>query len=101
MSRRDEARRGATSPRTFYRWLRAATGTTPLQWLLDQRLARARRLLESTGLPIAKVGELSGLGTADNLRHHFLRQLGVSGRLPAGLSPCGERLIACPCPVPE
>nr|BFE82759.1 hypothetical protein GCM10020093_053600 [Planobispora longispora] len=51
---------------------------TPLQWLLDQRLARARGLLESTDLPIAKVGELSGLGTANNLRHHFLKQLGVS-----------------------
>ncbi|GIH77993.1 GlxA family transcriptional regulator [Planobispora longispora] len=72
------ARRVAMSPRTFYRRLRAATGMTPLQWLLDQRLARARGLLESTDLPIAKVGELSGLGTANNLRHHFLKQLGVS-----------------------
>jgi transcriptional regulator GlxA family with amidase domain len=74
----DLARRAAMSPRTFYRRLQAATGTTPLQWLLDQRLGRARSLLESTDLPIEKVGELSGLGTANNLRHHFLRHLGVS-----------------------
>ncbi|MDQ1021896.1 transcriptional regulator GlxA family with amidase domain [Streptomyces afghaniensis] len=74
----DLARRAAMSPRTFYRRLQAATGTTPLQWLLDQRLGRARSLLESTDLPIDKVGELSGLGTANNLRHHFLRNLGVS-----------------------
>ncbi|WDV56384.1 helix-turn-helix domain-containing protein [Streptomyces coeruleorubidus] len=74
----DLARRAAMSPRTFYRRLHAATGTTPLQWLLDQRLGRARSLLESTDLPIEKVGELSGLGTANNLRHHFLRHLGVS-----------------------
>ncbi|MFI6513541.1 GlxA family transcriptional regulator [Streptosporangium sp. NPDC050855] len=72
------AQRVAMSPRTFYRRLRAATGMTPLQWLLTQRLARARSLLESTDLPITKVGELSGLGTANNLRHHFLKQLGVS-----------------------
>ncbi|MEU6739493.1 GlxA family transcriptional regulator [Streptosporangium sandarakinum] len=72
------ARRVAMSPRTFYRRLRASTGMTPLQWLLNQRLARARSLLESTDLPITKVGELSGLGTANNLRHHFLKQLGVS-----------------------
>nr|WP_125263089.1 helix-turn-helix domain-containing protein [Streptomyces alboflavus] len=74
----DLARRAAMSPRTFYRRLQAATGTTPLQWLLNQRLARAQSLLESTSLPVEKVGELSGLGTANNLRHHFLKQVGVS-----------------------
>ncbi|WP_436840550.1 helix-turn-helix domain-containing protein [Streptomyces flavofungini] len=74
----DLARRAAMSPRTFYRRLQAATGTTPLQWLLNQRLARAQSLLESTALPVEKVGELSGLGTANNLRHHFLKQVGVS-----------------------
>lgn len=74
----DLARRAAMSPRTFYRRLQAATGTTPLQWLLGQRLARAQSLLESTSAPIDKVAELSGLGTANNLRHHFLKQVGVS-----------------------
>ncbi|WP_461037251.1 GlxA family transcriptional regulator [Streptomyces mayteni] len=74
----DLARRAAMSPRTFYRRLQAATGTTPLRWLLEQRLGRARELLEATDLPIERVGELCGLGTANNLRHHFLRQLGVS-----------------------
>ncbi|MEV0195107.1 helix-turn-helix domain-containing protein [Nonomuraea sp. NPDC050691] len=74
----DLARRAAMSPRTFYRRLKAATGTTPLRWLLNQRLGLAQSLLESTDLPIEKVGELSGLGTANNLRHHFLKQVGVS-----------------------
>ncbi|RCV48118.1 GlxA family transcriptional regulator [Marinitenerispora sediminis] len=74
----DLARRAAMSPRTFYRRLREATGTTPLQWLLNQRLGRAQSLLESTDLPVERIGELSGLGTAGNLRHHFLRQVGVS-----------------------
>ncbi|MFF8810947.1 helix-turn-helix domain-containing protein [Streptomyces pactum] len=74
----DLARRAAMSPRTFYRRLRAATGATPLQWLLEQRLQRARTLLESTDLPIERIAERSGLGTANNLRHHFVRQLGVS-----------------------
>ncbi|QKW08216.1 helix-turn-helix domain-containing protein [Streptomyces sp. NA04227] len=72
------ARRAAMSPRTFYRRLHAATGTTPLRWLLEQRLGRARMLLESTDLPVERIGELSGLGTANNLRHHFLKQVGVS-----------------------
>ncbi|MEV0150253.1 MULTISPECIES: helix-turn-helix domain-containing protein [unclassified Nonomuraea] len=74
----DLARRAAMSPRTFYRRLRAVTGTTPLRWLLNQRIGLAQSLLESTDLPIERVGELSGLGTANNLRHHFLRQVGVS-----------------------
>ncbi|MFI2209717.1 helix-turn-helix domain-containing protein [Streptomyces sp. NPDC020141] len=74
----DLARRAAMSPRTFYRRLHAATGTTPLQWLLQQRLGQARTLLEATALPVEKVAELSGLGTANNLRHHFLRHIGVA-----------------------
>ncbi|MFE0136913.1 GlxA family transcriptional regulator [Streptomyces sp. NPDC059037] len=74
----DLARHAAMSPRTLYRRLQAATGTTPLQWLLNQRLARAQSLLESTDLPIERIGVLSGLGTANNLRHHFLKQVGVS-----------------------
>ncbi|MFI1015021.1 helix-turn-helix domain-containing protein [Streptomyces sp. NPDC020965] len=74
----DLARRAAMSPRTFYRRLQESTGTTPLRWLLHQRLGRAQSLLESTDLPIDKIGELSGLGTANNVRHHFLKHIGVS-----------------------
>ncbi|MGW3504792.1 GlxA family transcriptional regulator [Streptomyces globisporus] len=74
----DLARQAAMSSRTLYRRLQAATGVTPLQWLLNQRLRRAQGLLESTDLPISRIGELSGLGTANNLRHHFLKQIGVS-----------------------
>jgi AraC family transcriptional regulator, transcriptional activator FtrA len=74
----DLARRAAVSPRTFYRRLHAATGTTPLQWLLNERLARAQTLLESTDLSVEKIAALSGIGTANNLRHHFLKQVGIS-----------------------
>ncbi len=72
------ARRAAVSPRTFYRRLHAATGTTPLQWLLNERIARAQALLESTDLSVEKIAALSGIGTANNLRHHFLKQVGIS-----------------------
>ncbi|MFD8197451.1 helix-turn-helix domain-containing protein [Streptomyces wuyuanensis] len=74
----DLARRAGLSPRTFYRRLREATGTTPLQWLLQQRIGRAQSLLESTDLPVEQIGDRSGLGTAANLRHHFTRTVGVS-----------------------
>ncbi|MBP0449076.1 helix-turn-helix domain-containing protein [Kitasatospora sp. RG8] len=72
------ARRARMSPRTFFRRLQAATGTTPLQWLLNQRLARAQSLLEATDLPVEQIGERSGLGSATNLRRHFTARVGVT-----------------------
>lgn len=72
------ARRARMSPRTFHRRMREAHGTTPLQWLLEQRVARAQTLLEATDLPVERIGEESGLGSAANLRRHFTRTVGVS-----------------------
>jgi AraC family transcriptional activator FtrA len=67
----DLAARSAMSPRTFARRFLAATGTTPYQWLLRQRIQLAQRLLELTDLPIDSVAEKSGFSTAANLRKHF------------------------------
>jgi len=61
------------APRTFARRFRAETGTTPLRWLTAQRLLNARRLLETTELPIDHVAARCGLGTAANLRLHLAR----------------------------
>ncbi|AUI57234.1 GlxA family transcriptional regulator [Amycolatopsis sp. BJA-103] len=90
----DLARRAMMSRRTFYRRLQQATGTTPLQWLLSQRLSQAQSLLESTDLPVEKIAELSGLGTANNLRHHFLKQVGVSPGAYRNAFPRQPRLTA-------
>ncbi|MCE7081231.1 GlxA family transcriptional regulator [Streptomyces sp. ST2-7A] len=76
----DLARQAGTSSRTFFRRLQSVTGTTPLQWLLNQRLARAQMLLESTDLSIEKISEQSGMGSATNLRRHFQAHVGVSPR---------------------
>jgi transcriptional regulator GlxA family with amidase domain len=67
------ARHASVSPRTFARHFREETGTTPLQWLLSQRVQEARRLLEETELPIDAVAWGSGFGTAASLRDHFRR----------------------------
>jgi len=61
------------SPRTFARRFREETGTTPLQWLLAQRVLEARRLLEETDLPIDEVAWRAGFGGAASLREHFRR----------------------------
>ena len=67
------ARHAGVSPRTFARRFRAETGTTPLQWLLAQRVLEARRLLEATDLPVEEVAWRVGFGTAASLRDHFRR----------------------------
>jgi transcriptional regulator GlxA family with amidase domain len=72
------AARAVMSPRTFARRFRAATGTTPHRWLLDQRLRRAEELLESTDLPVDQVAARSGFAAGDTLRHHFTARRGVS-----------------------
>jgi transcriptional regulator GlxA family with amidase domain len=77
----DLAARALMSPRTFARRFRAATGTTPHQWLLDQRMLLAEQLLEQTDLPVDEIAHRCGLGSADTLRHHFGRRRRVS---PAG-----------------
>lgn len=67
------ARHARVSPRTFARRFRDETGTTPLQWLLGQRVLEARRLLEETDLPIDAIAWRAGFGTAASLRDHFRR----------------------------
>jgi transcriptional regulator GlxA family with amidase domain len=72
------AARAHLSPRTFARRFRAETGTTPLQWLTDQRILHARRLLEETAQPVEVVADLVGFGSASVLRHHFTRRVGTT-----------------------
>ncbi len=72
------ASRVAMSRRTFTRRFRQTTGTTLLQWLLSQRLARARRLLETTDRAVEWVALEAGFGSAVSLRQHFAASLGTS-----------------------
>jgi transcriptional regulator GlxA family with amidase domain len=74
----DLAARSAMSPRTFARRFRETTGTTPLQWLLSQRLRLAQQLLEATDLPIDRIAEECGLGSPANLRFHFQQNVGTT-----------------------
>jgi transcriptional regulator GlxA family with amidase domain len=67
------ARHACVSPRTFARRFRAETGTTPLQWLLRQRVLAARRMLETGDDAIETVAQRCGFGTAASLREHFAR----------------------------
>ncbi len=66
------------SVRTFTRRFRDETGVSPGRWLLTQRVEHARRLLESTDLPIDRVAERAGFGTAVSLRQHLHATIGVA-----------------------
>ncbi len=72
------ARRAGTSPRTFARRFGAATGTTPHQWILSQRILLAQRLLETTDDPVEWVAHRCGFGSAAGLRQHFTRAVSAS-----------------------
>lgn len=74
----DLARHAAVSVRTLNRRFRAETSLSPLQWLLHQRIQRARELLETTTLPVDQVARACGLGTADSLRQHLTRRVGLT-----------------------
>jgi Helix-turn-helix domain len=64
--------------RTFLRKFRASTDTTPYQWLLQQRILIARRLLERTDEPIDRIAHLCGFRSAGSLRMHFRQSVGVA-----------------------
>jgi AraC family transcriptional activator FtrA len=72
------ARWAAMSERTFIRRFHATTGMTPGEWITQQRLGRAKELLEQSSLAMDQVATRSGLGTAMTMRHHFRRRLGLS-----------------------
>jgi transcriptional regulator GlxA family with amidase domain len=76
----DIAAQATMSTRNLSRRFKAQTGTTPLQWLLDRRLQRARELLETTGIPIDRIAQSCGFGSPETLRHHFARQVGTTPR---------------------
>lgn len=78
LSLRDLAARANMSVRTFTRRFRAETGSSPTQWILDQRIDHARRLLERTDLPIERISSEAGFGSAVGLRAHFADAVGVS-----------------------
>ena len=71
---RSLAERAAMSPRTLQRQFRDATGMAPYEWLVRERVAVARELLEAPNpLPMARVAQLAGFGSEESLRRHFRR----------------------------
>jgi transcriptional regulator GlxA family with amidase domain len=70
------ARRAAMTPRTFARRFKAATGTTPLQWILHQRVVASQRLLEASSVSVDEIAATVGFGSAAAMRQHFTKVIG-------------------------
>ncbi|WP_346536129.1 transcriptional regulator FtrA [Micromonospora sp. DPT] len=72
------ARQAHMSSRTYLRQFARAAGTSPIRWLIDQRVRASLVLLESTGLPVAEVARSVGFDNAVTYRHHFGRAMRTS-----------------------
>jgi transcriptional regulator GlxA family with amidase domain len=74
----DLAGHARTSVRTFTRRFREETGLSPQRWLVQQRVALARLLLESTDVPVERVAVQAGFGSTASLRQHLHAAIGVA-----------------------
>ena len=75
---RELATHARMSPRTFARRFQEETGTSPGRWLIQQRVHRARHLLESSDLPVDRIASEVGFATGASLRQHLHAAIGVS-----------------------
>jgi AraC family transcriptional regulator len=66
------------SPHALLTGFRARFGRSPLQYVIEQRLNRARRLLAETGLPIAEIAYEVGLSSQSHLTNLFRSRFGVT-----------------------
>ncbi len=78
ISLRELAAQESMSVRTFTRRFREEVGVSPGQWLTQQRVERARHLLEGTDLSVDQVTHEAGFGSPASLRQHFQTAVGVS-----------------------
>jgi transcriptional regulator GlxA family with amidase domain len=74
----DLARHGRVSVRTLTRRFREEVGLSPNRWVTQQRVDRARTLLETSDLPVESIAYESGFGSATALRQHLHAAIGVS-----------------------
>ena len=72
------AARAHMSRRSLVRHFRTETGTSPMAWLTEARIDRARELLETTAEPIEQIGRMAGLGSPASVRTVFHKRLGTS-----------------------
>jgi len=78
MTLADLAERSHMSLRTFARRFTDEVGMSPGRWLIQQRVDRARHLLETTDLPVDDIAGQVGFGGGTSLREHLHAAIGVT-----------------------
>lgn len=68
------------SPSYFLRQFKAATGLAPHQYLIQQRVAKAKLLLLDSPYSIAEIAQIVGFSDHSHLHRHFKRVFGVAPR---------------------
>ncbi|CAL9281705.1 helix-turn-helix domain-containing protein [Streptomyces olindensis] len=74
----DLAAHARMSRRTFARRFHDEVGLSPGRWLIQQRVSRARHLLESSDLTVDQIAGQVGFATGASLRQHLHAAIGVS-----------------------
>jgi AraC family transcriptional activator FtrA len=69
------ATQASMSRRSYLRRFASATGTTPIKWLIEQRIQASLPLLESSSLSIEQIATRVGFESSVTYRHHFVRGL--------------------------
>lgn len=72
------AARAAMSTRTFMRRFQESMGRAPMQWLTQRRIRAAQEFLEETDRHVDWIAAATGFGTAELLRYHFRKCVGIS-----------------------
>lgn len=72
------AARGHMSERSYLRHFARATGTTPIKWLIGQRIQASLALLETTDTSVQKIAKLVGFDAAVTFRYHFSQVMHTS-----------------------
>ncbi|SNS34900.1 AraC family transcriptional regulator [Granulicella rosea] len=74
----DVAAEAGLSPFHFAREFRATTGQTPYQYLLDQRIDRAKHLLRATDWQVGEIGQQVGFASPVNFVRAFRQRVGAT-----------------------
>jgi AraC family transcriptional activator FtrA len=72
------ARQAHMSTRTYLRHFARATGTSPIRWLITQRVQASLPLLETSDASVEQIAAAAGFDTAVTYRHHFGRIMRTS-----------------------
>jgi len=72
------AQQALLSPRTLQRYFNDTVGMSPIEWLIKERVAIAKELLESPHIPLVKVAALAGFGSEESFRRHFRQHVATT-----------------------